>query len=128
AYQTLAPAYSIYLSSDGSPVEVRTRYDPRWVATGVVASTASDLVRFYDRLFAGDLIPRRLLDEMRTVVRASATPSNQRFVAPSYGLGLIADPLSPYGPLYGHSGGGPGYTSAALYILPPRRQPVTVAV
>ena len=128
-YQTLAPAYSIYLSSDGSPVEVRTRYDPGWVATGVVASTASDLVRFYDRLFAGDLLPGPLRDEMRTVVRVRAsTPSNQRFVAPSYGLGLIADPLSPYGTLYGHSGGGPGYTSAALHGLSPRRQPVTVAV
>lgn len=126
-YQTLAPAYSIYLSSDGSAVEVRTRYDPGWVAPGVVASTASDLLRFYDRLFAGDLLPSRLLDEMRTVVRASTTPT-QRFVAPSYGLGLIADPLSPYGTLYGHGGGGPGYTSAALHVLSPRRQPVTVAV
>jgi len=128
-YQTLAPAYSIYLSSDGSPVEVRTRYDPGWVATGVVASTASDLVRFYDRLMAGDLLPSRLLDEMRAIVRVRAsTPSNQRFVAPSYGLGLIADPLSPYGTLYGHSGGGPGYTSAALHVVSSQRQPVTVAV
>jgi D-alanyl-D-alanine carboxypeptidase len=128
-YQKLAPAYSIYLSADGSPVEVRTRYDPEWVATGVVASTASDLVRFYDRLFAGNLLPGHLLDEMRTVVRfASTTPSNQRFVAPSYGLGLIADLKSPYGVLYGHSGGGPGYTSAALHVVSPRRQPVTVAV
>jgi len=124
-YQTLA--YSIYLSSDGSPVEIRTRYDPGWVATGVVASTASDLVRFYDRLMAGDLLPSRLLDEMRTVVRASA-PFNQRFIAPSYGLGLIADLASPYGLLYGHSGGGPGYTSAALHVVSPRRPPVTVAV
>jgi D-alanyl-D-alanine carboxypeptidase len=126
-YQTLAPAYSIYLSSDGSPIEVRTRYDPGWVSTGVVASTASDLVRFYDRLMAGDLLPSRLLDQMRTSVRASA-PFNQRFVAPSYGLGLIADPESPYGVLYGHSGGGPGYTSAALHVIPSQRQPVTVAV
>ena len=126
-YETLVPAYSIYLSSDGSPVEVRRRYDPGWVATGVVASTASDLVRFYDRLMAGDLLPSRLLDEMRAIVRAS-TLSNQRFVEPSYGLGLIADPLSPYGALYGHSGGGPGYTSAALHVVSPERPPVTVAV
>lgn len=127
-YQTLAPAYSIYLSSDGSPVEVRTRYDPGWVATGVVASTASDLVRFYDRLFAGDFLSNRLLDEMRAIVRASTAACTQRFVAPSYGLGLIADPPSPYGVLYGHSGGGPGYTSAALHVVSPRRQPVAVAV
>ena len=126
--QALTPAYSFCVSSDGLPVDIRTRYDPGWVATGVVASTASDIVRFYHRLFAGDLLPGRLLDEMRTVVRASPTPSNQRFVAPSYGLGLIADLMSPYGVLYGHSGGGPGYTSAALHVVPHRDQPVTVAV
>ena len=124
----LAPAHSFCMSSDGLPVDIRTRYDPDWVATGVVASTASDLVRFYDRLFAGNLLSGHLLDEMRTVVRASSTPSNQRFIAPSYGLGLIADLESPYGVLYGHSGDGPGYTSAALHVLSPRRQPVTVAV
>ncbi len=126
-YQTLAPAYSFCVSADGLPLDIRTRYDPGWVATGVVASTASDLVRFYDRLFAGDLLPGHLLDEMRTVVCAE-TPSTQRFVAPSYGLGLIADSKSPYGVLYGHSGGGPGYTSAALHVVSPSGQPVTVAV
>ncbi len=126
-FQELAPAYSFSVSSDGFPVDVRTRYDPGWVAPGVVASTASDIVRFYERLFAGVLVPPALLDEMRTVVRAT-TPSTQRFVSPSYGLGLIADLESPYGVLYGHSGGGPGYTSAALHVIPPRGEPVTVAV
>ncbi|HJT19784.1 MAG TPA: serine hydrolase domain-containing protein [Nitrospira sp.] len=127
-FEALAPAYSFCVSSDGLPIDIRTRYDPGWVATGVVASTASDLVRFYDRLFAGDLLPGHLLDEMRTVVRASPTPSNQRFAEPSYGLGLIADLKSPYGVLYGHSGAGPGYTSAALHVVPARGRPVTVAV
>jgi D-alanyl-D-alanine carboxypeptidase len=126
-FQALAPAYSFCVSSDGLPVDIRTRYDPAWVATGVVASTASDLVRFYTKLFAGELLSGRLLDEMRTVVRASSTPT-QHFVVPSYGLGLIADLASPYGVLYGHGGGGPGYTSSALHVLPLRREPVTVAV
>jgi D-alanyl-D-alanine carboxypeptidase len=126
-FQALAPAYSFAVSRDGLPVDVRPNYDPGWVATGVVASTASDLVRFYEGLFGGALLPGHLLDEMRAAVRAS-TPSTQRFVSPSYGLGLIADLESPYGVLYGHSGGGPGYTSAALHVLPPGHQPVTVAV
>lgn len=127
-FQTLVPGYSFSVSSDGLPVDIRIRYDPGWVAPGVVASTASDIVRFYDRLFAGDLLPSHLLDEMRTVVRASTTPSTQRYVAPSYGLGLIADPASPYGVLYGHGGGGPGYTSAALHAESSGRRPLTVAV
>jgi D-alanyl-D-alanine carboxypeptidase len=127
-FQTLAPAYSFSVSSDGMPVDIRKRYDPGWVATGVVAATAADIVRFYGRLFAGDLLPGRLLKEMQTVVRASTAPTTQRHVAPSYGLGLTADPMSPYGVLYGHNGGGPGYTSAAFYICSPSRQPLTVAV
>jgi D-alanyl-D-alanine carboxypeptidase len=126
-FHELAPAYSFSVSSDGFPVDVRTRYDPGWVATGVVVSTASDIVRFYERLFAGVLVPPALLDEMRAVVR-TATPSTQRFVSPGYGLGLITDLESPYGVLYGHSGGGPGYTSVALHVQPPRGEPVTVAV
>ena len=126
-FQTLAPAYSFAVSLDGLPVDVRTNYDPGWVAPGVVASTASDLVSFYEGLFGGALLPRHLLDEMRAAVRAS-TQSTQRFVSPSYGLGLIVDLESPYGVLYGHSGAGPGYTSAALHVFPPGHQPVTVAV
>ncbi|BFU96106.1 MAG: Metal-dependent hydrolase, beta-lactamase superfamily [Nitrospira sp.] len=126
-FQTLVPAYSFSISSDGLPVDVRPRYDPGWVATGVTASTASDLVLFYERLFAGLLIPPSLLDEMCSVVRTGVPPT-QRCVAPSYGLGLIADPQCPYGVLYGHNGAGPGYTSIALHVLTPAGQPVTVAV
>lgn len=126
-FQALVPAYSFSMSSDGLPVDVRPRYDPGWVATGVIASTASDLVLFYERLFAGALLTSSLLDEMCSVVSAR-TPPTQRCVAPSYGLGLIADPHSPYGVCYGHNGAGPGYTSIALRILAPGGQPVTVAV
>lgn len=126
-FQELAPAYGFSVSSDGLAVDVRTKYDPGWVAPGVVASTASDIVRFYECLFAGVLVPPALLDEMLTVVPAS-TPSTQRFVSPSYGLGLTADPASPYGVMYGHSGGGPGYTSAALHVQPPQGRSVTVVV
>ncbi|SLM49847.1 Metal-dependent hydrolase, beta-lactamase superfamily [Nitrospira japonica] len=126
-FQALVPAYSVSMSPDGLPVDVRSRYDPGWVATGVVASTASDLVRFFDKLLAGDLLPGVLLEEMRRVVHVG-TPSSQRWVMPSYGLGLMADPQSPYGILYGHNGGGPGYTSTALHVLTPAGQSVTVAV
>ena len=126
-FQSLAPAYSTSVSPDGSPVEIRTRYDPGWIAPGVVASTASDLVRFYEGLLGGKLLPARLLDEMRAVVRTSAQ-SAQRFVTPSYGLGLMADPASPYGVLYGHNGAGPGYTSSAFHVSSAQRGAVTVAV
>jgi D-alanyl-D-alanine carboxypeptidase len=41
-----------------------------------------------------------------TRVRGSHPPA----VTPSYGMGIMADPDGPYGPSYGHGGGGPGYS------------------
>jgi D-alanyl-D-alanine carboxypeptidase len=113
----LIPGYSRYLAEKNSPaVDVRDRYDPAWIATGVVASTASDIVRFYRGLFAGALLSPRLLDDMCTIRRAVA--SHPRFVTPSYGLGLMADPDCPYGQMYGHNGGGPGYCASAFHFRP----------
>jgi hypothetical protein len=38
-----------------------------------------------------------------------------------YGLGVMADPASPLGPLFGHNGGGPGYDASAFHA--PRAAP-----
>jgi D-alanyl-D-alanine carboxypeptidase len=35
--------------------------------------------------------------------------------APSYGLGLMGDPASPWGLLLGHNGGGPCYSASAFH-------------
>ena len=128
--QELIPGYSRYLAEKNSPaVDVCDRYDPSWIATGVVASTASDIVRFYRGLFAGALLSPRLLDEMCTIRRAVAT--HPRFVTPSYGLGLMADPDCPHGEMYGHNGGGPGYSASAFHFRRPTDHAssnITVAV
>ncbi|MES4786059.1 MAG: hypothetical protein C4294_09820, partial [Nitrospiraceae bacterium] len=63
-FQTLTAGYSTALSSDGLPVDIREVYDPAWIATGVVASAASNVVRFYHGLFAGEFLPDRLLADM----------------------------------------------------------------
>lgn len=34
---------------------------------------------------------------------------------PSYGLGLMGDPASPSGTVWGHNGGGPGYSTSAFH-------------
>lgn len=44
----LAPGTSCALSPDGVPRDVRAHYHPGWVSHGVVASTASEVVRFLD--------------------------------------------------------------------------------
>jgi D-alanyl-D-alanine carboxypeptidase len=123
---SLTAGYSTDSSPDGSAIDVRELYDPGWIATGVIASTASDIVRFYHQLFAGKVLSSALLKEMCSSVRAA--PSHPRFVTPSYGLGLMADPDSPYGAMYGHNGGGPGYSASAYHFRSPQRDPLTVAV
>src|SRR5262249_23138087 len=64
----LAPGTSRALSSDGGPRDVRTHYHPGWVSHGVVASTASDLVRFLDALFRSELLSPNSLAEMLELV------------------------------------------------------------
>jgi D-alanyl-D-alanine carboxypeptidase len=121
--ESLAPGTSRALGADGSSREVRAHYHPGWVSHGVVASTASDIVRFIDALFHGRLLSRSSLGEMMTLVRvpverdsrASPARSPLRMTAPSYGLGLMGDPASPWGLIVGHNGGGPCDSASAFH-------------
>jgi crotonobetainyl-CoA:carnitine CoA-transferase CaiB-like acyl-CoA transferase len=65
---TLAPAASRALAGDGATREVRDHYHPGWVSHGVVASTPSDIARFWDALFCGGLLSAQSLHEMTTLV------------------------------------------------------------
>lgn len=130
---SLAPAVSRALAPDGTPRDVRHHYHPGWVSHGVVASTPSEIAGFLDALFGGRLVSRQSLDEMTTLVPVPASSASrpageeQRrpWRRPSYGLGLMADPESPWGRLWGHNGGGPGYSASAFHA--PDRGGVTVA-
>ena len=70
-----------------------------------------------------------LLEKMCQLRRAVA--AHPRYVTPSYGLGLMADPDHPCGAMYGHNGAGPGYSASAFYIkfaLDATSKDVTIAV
>jgi D-alanyl-D-alanine carboxypeptidase len=120
---SLAPAVSHALAVDGSPRDVRHHYHPGWVSHGVVASTPSEIVRFLDALFGRRLLSAQPLEEMTTLVpvpvhstaKAAAKEASTRWVQPSYGLGLMGDPASPWGVVWGHNGGGPGYSTSAFH-------------
>ena len=122
---SLAPGTSCALSPDGAPRDVRTHYHPGWVSHGVVASTASDIVRFLDGLFHGRLLSQRSLDQMTELVRLPTSPGPSspendhplRPGEPGYGLGLMGDPASPWGLLVGHNGGGPCYSASAFHAF-----------
>ncbi|HKW93778.1 MAG TPA: serine hydrolase domain-containing protein [Methylomirabilota bacterium] len=117
ALSSLAPASSRELTADGSPCDVRGRYHPGWVSHGVVASTASDIARFFHALFGGRIISSHSLREMQTAVPVAGAPPmpSPRWSAPGYGLGIVGIAESPFGPLWGHNGGGPGYRTSAYH-------------
>lgn len=95
--------------------DIRRLYHPDWVATGLIISTIRDVMTFYERLFAGDLLSQESLKEMTTSTRLGnlIVPP---FVSLSYALGLESDPDYPLGETYGHGGGGPGYGIYANYM------------
>ncbi len=84
-----------------------TGIDPDWAgAAGGVVSTARDWDRFLTALLSGRLLPAAQLREMTTMIPVDpAHPA-----AGSYGLGL-AQLNTPCGPVFGHTGGIPGYRS-----------------
>jgi D-alanyl-D-alanine carboxypeptidase len=84
-----------------------TAIDPGWAgAAGGVVSTARDWGRFLTALLSGRLLPPAQLREMTTMVPVDpAQPATG-----GYGLGL-AQLNTPCGPVYGHTGGIPGYRS-----------------
>jgi D-alanyl-D-alanine carboxypeptidase len=112
----LAPASSRALARDGALRDVRAHYNPGWVSHGVVASTPSEIARFFDALFRRRLIPSASVDELTTLVPIPAKPgASSRWGQPSYGLGIMGDSASRWGRLWGHKGGGPGYTTSAFH-------------
>jgi D-alanyl-D-alanine carboxypeptidase len=122
---SLAPGTSSMLAKDGSPRDVRAHYHPGWVSHGVVASTASEIARFLDGLFHGRFLSPNSLDQMMEFVlvpmasssNSSANVSPLRPGKPSYGLGLMGDPGSPWGLAVGHNGGGPCYSASAFHVF-----------
>jgi D-alanyl-D-alanine carboxypeptidase len=123
ALASLAPAISDALAVDGTPRDVRRYYHPGWVSHGVVASTPSEIVGFLDALFGHRLLSAQSLQEMTTLVpvsmpsatETSAREPPSRWIQPSYGLGLMGDSASPWGVIWGHNGGGPGYSTSAFH-------------
>jgi D-alanyl-D-alanine carboxypeptidase len=127
---SLAAAPSTLLSADGHPVDTREAYHPGWVSHGVVVSTPSEIVHFLRAISGVGLLTPRSLREMTTFVPVpqSFVPEREgplRWRQPVYGLGLMGDLESPWGVLWGHNGGGPGYHASAFHAPALRGRAVT---
>jgi D-alanyl-D-alanine carboxypeptidase len=77
-------------------------YPAEWVWHGVILSSALDVAHFIH----SDLVRGLELDAAR--VNADQPP----WVDPHYGYGVMIEP----GVMYGHNGGGPGYTASAFHF------------
>jgi D-alanyl-D-alanine carboxypeptidase len=83
---------------------------------GLLVGTPSAAALFLHRLLAGDLLPPDLLTGMRHGHSVGGViPGRPRKTA-SYGLGLMIGQGEPPGLYIGHTGGGPGSTSAVYQL------------
>jgi hypothetical protein len=74
------------------------------------------------------LLPASLLEQMmKPIARFASVGPGRPWRLPGYGLGLSIDLDETSGPVYGHTGGGPG-CSPAVFHFPRRAPPLTIAV
>lgn len=97
--------------SDYLEGDVRELYDPGWVAHGLFAMTASDLLALFQGLFTFALLKSDSLQQMCMLHRLPFI-EGRPFQQPAYGLGLMADAERQ---IFGHTAGGPGSTAAAYH-------------
>jgi D-alanyl-D-alanine carboxypeptidase len=125
-FEQLVPGFSRDFHREAELEDVRSIYDPAWVAHGLVSSTAAEIGEFYQALFGGKLVRRDSLAAMTQLVRVPG--EHPPAVSPSYGLGLMSDPDGRYAPHFSHGGGGPGYSLYAGCLREFRGRRVSAAV
>lgn len=111
--------------------DARACYHPGWVSHGVMASTASETAALLASIARGQIVCERLVQEMTDLLpvgtgTGGGGSSGVPWVTPSYGLGVMGDPDSPFGRIWGHNGGGPGYSASTFHVPEHPRGPVTV--
>jgi D-alanyl-D-alanine carboxypeptidase len=91
-------------------------YHPGWVFHGLLIGPASSAALFLDRLLAGHLLPAPLLTAMLEGHPLAFADPERPWKSANYGLGLMIGIGEPPGQYIGHTGGGPG-SSSAVYQL-----------
>ncbi|MCI8212210.1 serine hydrolase [Pseudomonas sp. S25] len=83
-------------------------YDPGWVYHRVLIGPMAEAALFLDRLLAGKLLPRGLLEEMQTALVLGGPIAGRPWLSPGYALGLMQGGVAGGLTLAGHTGVGPG--------------------
>jgi CubicO group peptidase (beta-lactamase class C family) len=103
------------------------RYHPGWVYHGLAVGSASAAAAALDGIVRGSLLSDALKAQMLQGMALDVPILGRPVAAPAYGLGIMLDLRSPLGRVFGHTGQGPGSTSAVYSFLDLKR-PVTLAV
>jgi D-alanyl-D-alanine carboxypeptidase len=118
-----APADTAFAGPVGHEHVDVTGISPSWAWTaGAMVSTPQDWAIFLKALLSGRLVPARELAEMRTTVEDPDSQGTTR-----YGLGLMQY-TSPCGPVWGHTGGIPGFASQNYTDAAGRRTVTVVTI
>ena len=88
------------------------RYHPGWVYHGLLVGPPGAAALFLHRLLAGHLLPPDLLAAMLDAYPVGGAVPGRPWTTAGYGLGLMIGQGVPPGEYVGHTGGGPGSTSA----------------
>lgn len=110
----LTPGWSTFFGGDDGAIDATRVYHPGWVSHGVIVSTARETALLLDALATGKLVrPESLASMLEPVVLPF---EHALFRTPAYGLGVMIDAGSADGTVFGHGGGGPGYSLGALHF------------
>ena len=122
----LTPGYSRDLNPGRRMENITSKYHPGWCYTGLLASSAADVVKFYQGIFLGKLLSASLVAQLCEAV--STGKKDPRFVNPCYGLGVMIDTGSQYGTLIGHAGEGPGYNPWVMHLTNFHGRALSIAI
>jgi D-alanyl-D-alanine carboxypeptidase len=121
----LAAGPSRLVGVGGERRDVRDVYHPGWVAHGVLASTPSEVAVFLTSVLGHWLLSPQSVERMTRGTEVPGAPAP--WCRAVYGLGLMGDPDSPLGPLWGHNGSGPGYEASVFATIAPGGKPRVAA-
>lgn len=105
----IVSGFSNYFSNEKK--DVRGYYDFSWVLHGTFESSLYDLVKIFSSFDL--LLEPKFLKPMIQLIPVNMS---HKYINPSYGLGLMGDLHYNKGPIYGHSGEGPGFSVASYHL------------
>lgn len=124
--QRLTPGYSTSLNDQGRLEDVTDRYHPGWVSHGLATGTALDIAQLLWLIFGEQrILADFVLEEM--LLEAPVDASHPWMQQPAYGLGVMMDRANRHGVVVGHTGGGPGFSTAVYHFPAVKGHQVTAA-